>query len=213
MIMMESWHEKVKNKNREEIIAAGKVLFLKHNFLTVSIKEICALAGTSRVTFYKYFSTIDELIFEVQIDILITMTQFMKAADNSECSGIERLGLMLRTWVDFAKCHTDQIKYIVLFDLYYEAYDTNKELKIKYENFISKESTNDFLTTVLNKGIADSSLRKDLDPVKTGYYIFSTIMGVLQRMSYTKLSCKNDISIFDEVAESVVQSILNYIKM
>jgi AcrR family transcriptional regulator len=73
--MSETWHEKVKNINREEIIAAGKELFLKHNFLNVNIKEVCALAGTSRVTFYKYFNTIDELIFEVQIDILNNMTQ------------------------------------------------------------------------------------------------------------------------------------------
>jgi AcrR family transcriptional regulator len=210
--MSETWHEKVKNKNREEIITAGKELFLKHNFLSVNIKDVCALAGTSRVTFYKYFSTIDELIFEVQIDILNNMTQFVKAADKPECSGLERLRMMLNSWVDFAKQHTDQIKFIILFDIYYEAYDTNEELKLKYEEFISKENRDNFLISAIKKGIEDKSLREDLDTLKTEYYIFSTIMGVLQRMSCTALSYKNHNAAFDQIAESVVESILNYIK-
>jgi AcrR family transcriptional regulator len=210
--MSESWHEKVKNKNREEIIAAGKELFLKRNFLNVNIKEVCELAGTSRVTFYKYFNTIDELIFEVQIDILNSMTQFIKAADKAEVSGLDRLRLMLQAWVDFAKQHKDYMKFIILFDLYYEAYNTNEELKHKYEDFISNENKDNFLISAINKGIEDRSLRRDLDTVKTGYYIFSTVMGVLQKMSYTALANKNHHTIFEEIAESVVQSILNHIK-
>jgi AcrR family transcriptional regulator len=210
--MSETWHEKVKNKNREEIIATGKELFLKYNFLSVNIKDVCALAGTSRVTFYKYFSTIDELIFEVQIDILNNMTQFIKAADKPECSGLERLRMMLNSWVDFAKQYTDQMKFIILFDIYYEAYDTNEELKLRYEKFISKKNNDNFLMSAINKGIEDKSLRGDLDTLKTEYYIFSTIMGVLQRMSCTALSSKNHKAAFDQIAESVVESILNYIK-
>jgi AcrR family transcriptional regulator len=210
--MNESWHEKVKNKNRDEIIAAGKELFLKHNFLNVNIKEVCELAGTSRVTFYKYFSTIDELIFEVQIDILNSMTQFIKAADKAEVSGLERLRLMLQAWVDFAKQHKDYMKFIILFDLYYEAYKTNEELKQRYKNFISNENKDNFLDSAINKGIEDKSLRGDLDTIKSGYYIFSTMMGVLQRMSYTTLANKNHDIVFEEISESVVQSILNHIK-
>jgi AcrR family transcriptional regulator len=210
--MKDSWHETVKNKNRDEIIAAGKELFLKHNFLNVNIKDICTLAGISRVTFYKHFKSIDELIFEVQIDILNNMVDFIVSRDNSKASGIERLKMILYAWIDFAKEFKEQMKFIILFDLYYESYDSNEELKLKYEKFISEESHKDFLNSAIVKGIEDNSLRADLDPVKTGYYIFQTIMGVLQRMSCTILPNNNDAVTFEDITQLVVEMIINSVK-
>jgi AcrR family transcriptional regulator len=210
--MGDSWHEKVGNKHREDIISAGKQLFLQRNFLNVNIKDVCALAGTSRVTFYKYFSSIDDLIFEVQMDILSNMTQFIKTADKKEASGLERLKTMLYAWVDFAKQYNDHMKYIILFDLYYEAYDSNEELKIKYENFITKDTNENFISSAIIQGIQDKSLRGDLDPIKSGYYIFTTVMGLLQRMSYTTLPYSGKKLCFDEIATPVVEMIINSIR-
>lgn len=210
--MSDNWHEKVKNKNRDEIIAAGKELFLKYNFLNVSIKDVCTLAGISRVTFYKYFDSIEELIFEIHVDVLNNMKQCIKSVDKLDASGIERLRLILNAWVDFGKQHKDQMKFIILFDLYYECYNTNEDLKLRREKFLSKEINDHFLNSVIKTGIKDKSLREDLDVIKTGCYIFSTIMGVLQRMSSTALLYENQDTIFEEVAQSVVESILNYIK-
>ncbi|AKN33726.1 TetR family transcriptional regulator [Clostridium carboxidivorans P7] len=210
--MSDNWHEKVKNKNRDEIISAGKELFLKYNFLNVNIKDLCTLAGVSRVTFYKYFDSIEELIFEIHVDILNNMKQWIKSVDKLDASGIERLRLILNAWVDFGKQNKDQMKFIILFDLYYECYNPNEALKLRRENFLSKEINDHFLNSVINTGIKDRSLRGDLDVIKTGCYIFSTIMGVLQRMSSTALLYENQDTIFEEVAQSVVESILNYIK-
>lgn len=207
--MSDSWHQNVRSKNREEIISAGRKLFLKNNFLNVNIKDVCTLAGVSRVTFYKYFKSIDELIFQVQIDILNHMTDFIIARDNVHASGIERLKIVLCAWIDFAKEFKDQMKYIVLFDLYYEA---NEELIAMYENFISEENDRDFLHSIISKGIKDKSFREDIDPIKTEYYIYQTITGVLQRMSYTKLPRKYGVVSFDDITFSVVEMIINSIK-
>ena len=57
--MEENWHSNISNKNREEIILAGKKVFVGSNFLNVKITDICTLAGVSRVTFYKNFNTIN----------------------------------------------------------------------------------------------------------------------------------------------------------
>ena len=46
------------------------------------------------------------------------------------------------------------MKFIVLFDLYY---DTNEELNFMYENFIERESDNDFLHSAINSGVEDKS--------------------------------------------------------
>jgi len=135
--MSDTWHKNKKNKNREDIIIAGRNLFLKNNFINVNIKDICNLAGVSRVTFYKHFKSIDELIFEVQIDILNNMTDFIISRDDVKASGIERLKMVLNAWVDFAKEYKEQMKFIVLFDLYYDA---NEKVNCMYEKFISQEN-------------------------------------------------------------------------
>ncbi|WP_160680651.1 TetR/AcrR family transcriptional regulator [Clostridium sp. C8-1-8] len=208
--MSDTWHQNVKNKNREEIITAGRELFLRHNFINVSIKDVCELAKVSRVTFYKHFKSIEQLIFEVQIDILKNMTEFIKENSKDGISGKDKLEKMLYSWVNFAKENKDQMKFITLFDLYYEAYDSNEELKISYEQFV-KTDNKYFLNAPILQGMKEGTFREDLNAVKTGYYIFQTIMGVLQRMSYTKIPEDYEMVTFDDIAKSVIDMIISSI--
>jgi AcrR family transcriptional regulator len=204
--MSDTWHKNKKNKNREDIIIAGRNLFLENNFINVNIKDICNLAGVSRVTFYKHFKSIDELIFEVQIDILKNMTDFIISRDDVQASGVERLKMALNAWVDYAKEYKEQMKFIVLFDLYY---DRNEKVNCMYEKFIGEENDKDFLHTIVCKGIEDKTLRQDLDSTKTEYYIYQTITGVVQRMSYTRLPIKYGVVSFEEIADSVIEMIIS----
>jgi Transcriptional regulator len=210
--MSDSWHENLKSKNRVEIIAAARELFLKSNFFSVSVKDVCRLAGVSRVTFYKHFKSIDELIFEVQMNVLDNMTQYIIDRDNNEASGIDRLNLILNSWIEFAKENREEMKFIILFDLYLDSYDSDEELKARYVNFVSEKNHKYFLNAVINKGISDGTLRSDIDPINTGYYIFQTIMGVLQRMSYTKLPKYNEDITFEDIFASVLKMIINSVK-
>jgi hypothetical protein len=117
---------------------------------------------------------------------------------------------MLYSWVNFAKENKDQMKFITLFDLYYEAYDSNEELKISYEQFV-KTDNKYFLNVPILQGIKEGTFREDLNAVKTGYYIFQTIMGVLQRMSYTKIPEDYEMVTFDDITKSVIDMIISSI--
>lgn len=64
----------VSNEKYQKILTAGKTLFWKHGINRVSVKEICAYAGVSKMTFYRFFDnkldlvkTILDLIFEKSI--------------------------------------------------------------------------------------------------------------------------------------------------
>lgn len=210
--MSDSWHEKVKNKNRKEIIEAGKKLFLKYNFIDVNIKDVCAEASISRVTFYKHFKSIDELVFEVQMNVLRHMVQSIRSKIDNELSGKDIIQNMLYAWINFAKKYTDEMKFIFLFDFYYGVHESNEELKLRYKDFIFEGDTSNFFNDAINKGIADKSLRADLNIMKVDCLIFQTIMGMLQRMSYTNLPVKYDVLTDDDIAKSVVEMIINSIK-
>lgn len=209
--MSDSWHNNIKNKNREEIIAAARELFLKHNFINVNIKDVCTLAGVSRVTFYKHFQSIDELIFEVQIDILVNMDKAIKTGSEAETCGKDKLKSMLYAWINFAKNNEDQIRYITLFDIYYGAYNSNEQLKSNFDKFVSV-SNKDFIDKIISDGIKDGSFKEDIDPVNTAYCIFQTIMGVLQRMSCARIPNIGKEVTYDDITFSVANMIINSIK-
>ena len=62
---------------------------------------------------------------------------------------------------------------------------------------------------LVSKGIEDKTLKPDLDSTKTEYYIYQTITGVVQRMSYTRLPIKYGVVSFDEIADTVVKMIVS----
>ncbi|MGV8981045.1 TetR/AcrR family transcriptional regulator [Clostridium sp.] len=209
-----SWHSNISNKNHEEIVQAGKELFLKKNFLNIKITDICSLAGVSRVTFYKYFKNMDELIFEVQINILNSMTEFVKDRSNLTATGKESVKSVLYSWKYFAKGYKDEMKFIALFDTYYSSYDLNEDLKIKYKSFIIGDIDRNVLRYALEKGFNDGSLKMKSyeECLKMGAYIYQTFMGLLQRTSYTNFAVECELITFDDVVVQVVDMIIRSIE-
>lgn len=181
--MTENWHTHLKNKNRDDLIAAAKELFIRESFLKVNVKDICSLAGISRVTFYKHFQTIDELVFEVQVEILENMTGYITQAPAAGMSGKQMLVSMLNAWIEYAAAYPGYIRFILLFDLHYEAYESASGLKAQYEAFIGREKEQHFLLDTLETGIKDASLQPDPEPLETAHFIFTSMMALLQKMS------------------------------
>ncbi|WP_160689606.1 TetR/AcrR family transcriptional regulator [Clostridium sp. C2-6-12] len=210
--MNNNWHLNISNKNREEIIETGKELFLKNSFHDVKITDICSKAGVSRVTFYKYFNTVDELIFEVQMDILKRMLMFIKDRSDFTSNGRESLKSVLYAWINFAKEHKEEMKFIVSFDLYYSSHDLNEELKLKYKSFTKEDYNKSLLKHALEKGIMDGSLRENVNASKTGMYIYQTVMGLLQRMSYSQITFEYEPITFEEIATEIVAIIIRSIE-
>lgn len=180
--MTETWHNNLKTRNREDLIAAAKELFIRESFLKVNVKEICSLAGISRVTFYKHFQSIDELVFEVQVEILENMTGYVKKASSAGMSGREMLVSMLNAWIEYGAAHPGCIRFILLFDLHYEAYEAGTALKTEYEAFIGREKEQHFLMNALEAGMKDGSLLQDPEPLETAHFIFTSMMALLQKM-------------------------------
>ena len=52
-------------KKYQDIINTGKLLFWKYGMKRVTVEEICAEAGASKMTFYKYFGNKEELALHV----------------------------------------------------------------------------------------------------------------------------------------------------
>ena len=201
----DTWHRQRKAHNREELIEAARVLFSEQDFPRVAIKDVCERAGMSRVTFYKHFQSIDELAFEVQMRALERMEKWISAADvpneDEETqlegrlpesgtvtgpvlrSGAARLRRMLEAWSVYAASHQGDMRFILLFDLHYEAYPPEPALTERYDAHIRSKKEQHFLIGALQAGTRDGSLRPDLDLRETGEFVFIAMMGLLQKLS------------------------------
>lgn len=184
--MSETWHQHRKHQNHEDLIDAGRELFLRHGFPGIAVKDVCERAGVSRVTYYKHFESIEDLVFAVQMRALEHMSDFVQAADDPQANGISRLRRMLEAWSLYAAENKAYMKFILLFDLHYDAYPPEQKLLDRYETFIRSKKEHHFLNAALETGIRDGSLRADLDLYETGEFVFTAMMGLLQKLSLTR---------------------------
>lgn len=203
-----NWHQQLKNQNRDELIEAGKQLFLKHGLLQVKIKDICAEANLSRVTFYKHFQSINELLLTIQMQLVESMTQHVGQAASPSGSGREQLAAMLNAWVSFAKMNSDHIRFIQLFDINYELVHFQQELKDTYERFIQNGKENHFLLQALISGAADGSICNATPPLKLAQFIFTVMMGMLQKMFTHRSHELHQLD--DQMTRQLVDMLLHY---
>lgn len=201
----DTWHRQRKAHNREELIEAARALFMEQDFPRVAIKDVCERAGISRVTFYKHFQSIDELAFEVQMRALEQMEEWITAADSPNedeetqreerlqeegsvpkpvlRSGAARLRRMLEAWSVYAASHQGDMRFILLFDLHYDAYPPEPALTERYDAHIRSKKEQHFLIGALQAGTRDGSLQSDLNLRETGEFVFTAMMGLLQMLS------------------------------
>ncbi|KAF0203945.1 MAG: regulatory protein [Bacteroidetes bacterium] len=86
----------ISNKKHQSLLSAGRVLFWKHGFRRISIDEVCKTAGTSKMTFYRYFPdklALAKAVFDTEVDNSIL--QFREIMI-SETTASEKLEAMLR---------------------------------------------------------------------------------------------------------------------
>ena len=182
MQVNENWHQQLKSQHRDQLLEAGKMLFLRHGLHQVKIKDVCEEANLSRVTFYKHFQSLDELLLTIQMQLVETLTLYVSQAANPVVSGYEQLESMLHAWVQFAKLHPDHIRFIQLFDINFEAYHFQPDLRDTYEHFTRVGKEKHFLLNALITGIADGSIQIATPPLKFAQFIFTVMMGMLQKM-------------------------------
>ena len=65
----ESLHKRTKDRMRAETASIGIQLFLERGFDDVTVEDICALAGLSRRSFFRYFSAKEEIVMGVFADL------------------------------------------------------------------------------------------------------------------------------------------------
>lgn len=82
------------NKKQQALISAGRELFRKHGFRRITITEVCKVAGTSKMTFYRYFSdkfALAKVVFEQETDKGVSAFREIISSDTPAADKLEAI--------------------------------------------------------------------------------------------------------------------------
>jgi AcrR family transcriptional regulator len=174
---------------------------------------VCLKAGVSRVTFYKCFNSIHDLAFEVQIKVMSEMMTYIEEHYDDAGTGIQKLEKMLYVWLDFVKQYPNHMKYVGFFDHYYRDRYPNPELTEHYRTFVQQERSGMRLHGLLEQGVADGTIREDLDIRRISAVIFESMISFFQRMASIGSMVEQEHGVEqEEVARAMIDMIIRYVK-
>ncbi len=173
------------DETRGRIISAAKKIFTEEGFFTPQMKDIAAEVSISRSSLYRYFADKSDLalaIFEEVFSEIIGRIRpgVEKIIMQKDLSGLEKLRHYLS--ISWASNAADQeFRFIAEFDAFFSGNRVPENFKNRLIEVLQTKDDEIFLA-VLREGVADGSIRDDIDVHLTMVTILNTIRGLRQRL-------------------------------
>jgi len=163
--------EKEREQRRTYILDAAEELFFAKGFSRVSMDEIAKKVGMNKATIYIYFEDKDSLFFGIILRKMRIYHRIFGNAASQEGTGRERIKKIGTAGFAFSLENRE------LFRLFGTAgpelfRDTDNPLAKVILEILMKELF--IIRDVLNDGIADGSVRSDLDPREMAGYLMDS---------------------------------------
>lgn len=170
-----------KEKRRNEILHAARESFIEKGLVETTMDSIAKEVKITRRTLYRYFKTKEELAFEIEIMLFEELYKFQNEIYATLTgNGLEKIELYLNGLASYVEGNSSVIRYSGEFDYYFRGEYPYLELTTRFKNMIS--SNDHLLEQLIVEGIADGSIRKDIDPVLTGLTINNVLLSLSQRV-------------------------------
>jgi AcrR family transcriptional regulator len=181
--MLSNWKTELDNmrdRRRRLIVDAAERVFLNSDLSRTTMADIAREAGISRVTLYKYFATIDELAFEVQMRALDVLYGAARYGLVGEGNPIEKIERFFNIALDSFDENRQHIRFSGLFDHFYQSNYPNPGLEKRYSDFLDRYFV---IEKLLIQGMAEGCIRSDLDAHNTSMLLGNLFTGMMQRMA------------------------------
>ncbi|MNM59056.1 putative HTH-type transcriptional regulator YfiR [compost metagenome] len=172
--------EKARELRRQEMIEAAEKVFFAKGYDLATMDDVARAAEFSKRTLYIYFSSKEQLYFEIMTRGYKQLLQMLR--DDTEkkdrTDAIGELKQMALTLHRFSLTHPDYFRAIMEYE--------NGELDFKNDvPDPSREACYELgeqvmgrLIGILNKGMAEGSVRSDIHPEKIALVLWACTVGV-----------------------------------
>jgi AcrR family transcriptional regulator len=170
-----------RERQRRRILDASEKLFDRHGIDRVTMSDIVSASGLRTSTLYQYFSSKDDIVWAIVEEVLAESIERAKAATKGAGTALDKITALLNLFADDLVNHQAKIRFMAQFDAMY-ARDWPADRLLALEAQISPEGFQQ-LGWLIREGIADGSLRADLQPELTLHAVINAVVGAQRRLA------------------------------
>ncbi len=156
-----------RERQRRRILDAAWKLFDERGIDRVPMAEITAASGVQPSTMYQYFANKDEIVWAILSELMKEGSGHAKQRIQGVPNALARIGALLEWMAD---------------ELSKNARDWPTERLLMLESQINPQGFQ-FFAELIREGIADGSLRRDLDPDLTMQAVMNAVIGAQRRLA------------------------------
>jgi AcrR family transcriptional regulator len=170
-----------RERQRRRILDASEKLFDRHGIDRVTMSDIVSASGLRTSTLYQYFSSKDDIVWAIVEEVLAESTERAKAVTKGAGTALDKITALLNLFADDLVNHQAKVRFMAQFDAMY-ARDWPADRLLALEAQISPEGFQQ-LGWLIREGIADGSLRADLQPELTLHAVINAVVGAQRRLA------------------------------
>lgn len=169
--------ERERFQRQNDIIDAAENLFFTKGIQETTMDDIALKAELSKGTLYLYFSSKEELQYEVSLRGTNLLKSIMENALDFSLNALENLTRIGWAFIEFSKKHKGYFNLFILF----QSSDLSRMSipKSRIDQDLREESPFTILINLVRTGIKDGSLRPNLKIGETAATLWSQMLGLL----------------------------------
>lgn len=205
-----------KEIRRNDIIEAAERVFFTKGYSTSTMDDVAKEAEFSKRTVYVYFNSKEQLYFEIMIrgwKLLNTMLE-EELSKLLVGNSLQRLGQIGTTLFTFSQLQPNYFEAIMEYETSERDFEKGITNQSREECYAEGEKIFRLLMTILQQGVEEGSIRKDLDLLNTALILWSSTIGVFnvakKKAHYIKhYHHRNSEELIPEAFELLLTSIRN----
>ncbi len=170
-----------RDRQRRRILDAAERLFDERGIDRVTIADIVHAAGIRASTLYAYFSNKDDIVWAIVANVLADSALSANQAMDNADTALAKITALLEFAADALSKDQPKVRFMAQFDAMY-ARDWPAERLLTLEAQINPEGFQ-YFRRLIREGIADGSLRPDLDPDLTMHAVINAVVGAQRRLA------------------------------
>jgi AcrR family transcriptional regulator len=172
--------ERERQQRQNAIIDAAERLFFSKGVENTTMDEVAVAAELSKGTLYLYFKNKDDLYHAIVERGLKILLEIFHEAAGKQAAAIDQVREIGKAYAEFQREYPDYFNAL----LHHESREFDMSA-VEENPFMSRCSelgnqVFQFLQEVVKRGIADGSIRSDLDPLKLSLVVWGHATGIMQ---------------------------------
>lgn len=171
-----------RERQLRRILDAAQELFDARGIDRVTVADVVAAAGIRASTMYEYFSNKDDLVWTLVEQVMAQSAQSVqKSIEGVSGTALAKITALFQAFEFELVHHSARVRFMAQFDAMY-ARDCSVERLLAVEDRIIPGRF-EALTTFIREGIADKSLRPELNPELTMHSVMNAVIGAQRRLA------------------------------